>query len=66
VNFPRLNAATSDDVLNENITNAAREFFVGMTRAMRALTVCIPLETSHALFQPRNFRTDSWDITHKT
>ena len=66
VNFPRLSAAISDDVLNENITNAARELFVGMTRAMRALTVCIPLETSNVLFQPQNFMTDSWDITHKT
>ena len=65
VNFPRLNAAISDDVLNENITNAARELFVGMTRAMRALTVCIPLETSNTLFQPQNFITDSWDITDK-
>ena len=64
-NFPRNNDVESGEVAEENIERGAKDLFVGMTRAIRVLTLCIPENSDNSLFKSQNFQSDLWEISKK-
>ena len=60
-NFPKLGLTESDDVFNEKTIGCVRDLFVGMTRAMYSLTLCIGSSHNRALFSEDHFSEKFWE-----
>ncbi len=60
-NFPKLGLTESDDVFNEKTIGCVRDLFVGMTRAMYSLTLCIGSSHNRALFSEDHFSDEFWE-----
>ncbi len=63
--LPRNEGIQSDAVVEENIERSVKILFVGMTRAMHVLTICVQKNPENDLFKSQNFQSDSWEISEK-
>lgn len=61
--YPLIPQSAADDVRSELLAHARRTMFVGMTRAMRALLVIVPADSTSPLFQ--GFDATYWNLTRK-
>ena len=64
-NFPRNIDVELGEVAEENIERGVRDLFVGMTRAIQVLTLCIPENSDNSLFKSQNFQSYLWEISKK-
>lgn len=61
--YPIIPHGASEDERNELLARERRTMFVGMTRAMRALLVVVPVNTTSPLFQ--GFDPAYWNLSRK-
>ena len=59
--YPKIHQGTSDDELSEILARERRTLFVGMTRAMRALLIIVPVTNSSDLLD--HFDPQSWNLS---